>query len=316
MNKPKISIVFTSYNHKEYLHQALDSLLAQTFKEFELIIIDDCSTDGSKEILKEYSSKDSRVKLILNEKNSGSYVLSTNQGASYASADLIIFAQCDDWAEKNQLEKLYKAITENKTDVVFSSSRMVDEKGVVLGSDFEGREKLFQKRHNTDSIITKSEAKDYLLRACIIPNLSAALIRKSLFKEIGGLSSQFVVLADWDFWLKASLKTDIYFIRESLNNFRQHSTTIRSAVRMKKQINEIFIMLRNHQEVTLSSSISTCHRIVYLWLQWAAIDLRQWMICFPSIFFTGLSYSFYFPIALCLESVKAISRKLVKKIIS
>ena len=100
---PKISIVFTSFNHREFLKEALDALINQTFKDFELIIIDDNSSDGSQEILKKYTY-DKRVKLHLLEKNTGSYVYSSNIGASKAKSEYIIFAQCDDVAEKTQLE--------------------------------------------------------------------------------------------------------------------------------------------------------------------------------------------------------------------
>ena len=121
--EPKISVVFTSYNHKEYLRQALDAIICQTFNEFELIIVDDSSTDGSQDVLKEYAKKDSRIRLYLNEKNSGSYVNSTNYGVSLAVAPYIVLAQCDDFAFPNQLQELYDARLANKSyKVVFSSS--------------------------------------------------------------------------------------------------------------------------------------------------------------------------------------------------
>jgi glycosyltransferase involved in cell wall biosynthesis len=239
---PKISIIFTSYNHSEYLKKALDSILAQTFTDFELIIVDDCSTDGSQEILHYYES-DTRVKLFLLEKNTGSYVLSSNFGANKAVSDYILFAQCDDFAEPAQLEKLYIAMINNPSvGVVFSSSIMVDKNGIIIGNDFEHREKLFKQKCVSDKLITSKEMKRFLLSSCVIPNLSAALIKRSLFEKQGGLSPDYLVLADWDFWLKTALETNFYYIREPLNNFRQHDTTIRASVKIKRQIEEVFRM--------------------------------------------------------------------------
>ena len=101
------SIVMPTYNVEKYLGACLHSVLKQTFQDFELIIVDDCSTDGSQIILTEYAEKDPRIKLYLNVKNSGSYVNSTNYAASLATAPFVIFAQCDDFAERNQIEILY-----------------------------------------------------------------------------------------------------------------------------------------------------------------------------------------------------------------
>ena len=83
IDHPLVSIVFTSYNHKEYLRQALDSLLNQTYPNTEIIIIDDCSTDGSQEILREYEHIEN-INLHMQSQNSGSYVKASNLGASFA----------------------------------------------------------------------------------------------------------------------------------------------------------------------------------------------------------------------------------------
>ena len=242
MKKPLISVVFTSYNHKVYLRQALDSILAQTFSDFEVIVIDDCSTDGSQEILKEYAQKDSRIKLTLNRINSGSYVYSTNQGAAQATAPYLIFAQCDDWAEQSQYEKLYNAVTENDVKVAFCCSKMVDEAGHSLGFDIEARDSLFKKRYKNGGVISKEDAFKSLVISCMIPNLSAAIVDSRLYNKLKGFSSNYVVMSDWDFWIRAAATVNFYYIPEALNNFRQHSGTIRSVVKVSKQLEERFMI--------------------------------------------------------------------------
>lgn len=240
---PKISIVFTSYNHANFLRRALDSLLSQKFSDYELIIVDDCSTDGSQEILKEYSKRDNRIKLYLSDSNSGSYVISTNKGASYARGEYVIFAQCDDFAEPQQLERLIKVLEENPDiSVAFSSSRMIDEKDNILDLDYNNRSTKFKKLCSSDTKITSQRMQSFLSESCVIPNLSAALIRRNKFLELNGFSDRYKVLADWDFWLRMSIKENFYYIREPLNNFRQHNHTIRKTIKLKTQICELFNM--------------------------------------------------------------------------
>ena len=160
---PQISIIFTSYNHKEFLVEAVESLINQTFKNFDLIIIDDCSTDGSQEVLKKYTN-DLRVKLFLLEKNTGSYVHSSNLGASKAIADYIIFAQCDDFADATQLEKLYNAMINNpEVGVVYSSSLLIDRKGKYINCDYNVRERRFKKQCVKNTLITGLQMRKYFL---------------------------------------------------------------------------------------------------------------------------------------------------------
>lgn len=301
---PKVSIVFTSYNHREFLRQAVDSLLAQTFKDFELIIIDDCSTDGSQEILKSYN--DSRIRLVLKEENSGSYVTSTNYGASLATAPYVIFAQCDDWAEPTQIEKLISAIESHDVGVVFSCSKMVDENGHVLGEDFESRETKFKKTCGLDRVIPKEEMQRYFSFSCVIPNLSAALIKRDLFEKMKGLSSHYLVLADWDLWLRMSFVCDFYYIREPLNNFRQHAKTIRSSIKMQKQIEELFMMLFGQRRNFMNLSIIPTNAAA-IWFLSAHDGFGTWCKSFVDIVKLGFKYTKGFGWYMITGCLKAIS---------
>lgn len=309
---PKVSIVFTSYNHKKYLKQAVDSLLAQTFKEFELIIIDDCSTDGSQEILKSYT--DPRIRLYLNEENSGSYVISTNYGASFANAPYIVFAQCDDWAEPNQIEILLNAIETKQVGVAFSCSNLVDESGKKLKEDFDVREDLFKRSHSVDSVILKDNAFIFLMNSCIIPNLSAAIIRRDLFENLKGFSNKYTVLADWDFWLRASSVTDFYYVREPLNNFRQHSTTIRSSIKTKKQLSELFDMMFSIGMKKNISKWKVCNHLIPIWINWIGYGKKEWIDSFLSMIFKGINNTALFPIAMIVPFSGLIFSIIINKI--
>ena len=115
---PEISIIIPMYNVEKYLPQCLDSILAQTFQDYELIVIDDCSTDNSVKIVENYIPyfKD-KLKLIKMKKNSGA-ADSRNMGIRLSRGRYITFIDSDDIVTKNALEVLYRAAEETKADVV------------------------------------------------------------------------------------------------------------------------------------------------------------------------------------------------------
>ncbi len=286
-SNPLVSIVFTSYNHKEYLKQALNSLFEQTYRNLEIIIVDDCSTDGSQEILKEYAHY-TNLTLILSDVNSGSYVKASNYGASFATGEYILFAQCDDFSEIDQIEKLVQVFKQNPSvGVVFSKSNLIDELGIKFSDDFICRERKFKKKVEQYALINGDEMKQFLSFSCVIPNLSAALIKHHLFKEIKGLSDKFLVVADWEFWLKLSEKTDFYYISLPLNNFRQHATTIRSKIKIETQIYEVYAMFYNHialYQLTIQEQRKIKVGAGAVWFSYFLENKKLWIQSFPSVY--------------------------------
>ena len=287
LSQPLVSIVFTSYNHQEYLRQALNSLINQTYQNIEIIIIDDCSTDGSQEILKEYEHFEN-VNLKLQTQNSGSYVKASNLGASFAKGEYLLFAQCDDFAEPNQIELLIHEFLSNPTvGVVFSKSNLVDNNGIVFSNDFIGRERKFKKSIALNPILKGNQIQEFLFFSCIIPNLSAAIIKTELYKQIGGLSVKYLVVSDWEFWLDLSKKTNFLYIDKALNNFRQHETTIRSRIKMTTQILEIYSMFNRHDfKYKLSNKSKYKMRVGSgaIWFSYFLEDKKTWFFSFFNVY--------------------------------
>ena len=284
---PLISVVFTSYNHATYLRQAVESILNQTYKNFELIIVDDCSTDQSPSILLGYQ-QDPRVRLNLLEKNTGSYVKASNYGAKMAKGEFLLFAQCDDFAHPEQLERLLNAIEQkNEIGVVYSRSNMVDGKGTVFEDDFRGRERAFRKHCYMDTFIDGDLMRRFLSYSCVIPNLSAALIRRSLYEKVGGISERYLVAADWAFWLTISEYANFYYISKPLNNFRQHATTIRNTIKMQKQIMEVYELMYEHlQKFSLMKSdiLNIKIGMGQVWFSYIFSGASHWLKSFSAIY--------------------------------
>jgi glycosyltransferase involved in cell wall biosynthesis len=293
LNLPLVSIVFTSYNHQVFVRQAIDSLLSQTYQNFELIIVDDNSTDSSQDIIKEYQHV-KNIKLLLRESNSGSYVKASNYGAGYANGKYILFAQCDDFAEPTQLQKLVNAFEKNSDiGVSFCRSNLIDKDGIVFDNDYRIREKLFRTLCINDTIIHRQLMRHFLSRSCVIPNLSAALIERELYLSTGGLSEDYLVAADWAFWLDLSEKCNFSYIAEPLNNFRQHDTTIRNTVKIKRQILEIYTIFYKHiNKYKLSAKIGRTMRIgaATVWLSYLNHNIKAWVYSFPSLFKSTFKY--------------------------
>lgn len=115
MDAPKISIIVPIYNVEEYLRESLDSIKAQTFSNWECILVDDGSSDKSPIICDEYSKKDPRFKVV--HKSNGGVSSARNAGLASAHAELIGFVDPDDWIEPEMFETLYKLVTENDADI-------------------------------------------------------------------------------------------------------------------------------------------------------------------------------------------------------
>lgn len=243
-----VSVIVASYNHAEFLEQRMNSLIHQTYKDIEIIVIDDCSTDNSVEVLNKY--KDNRnVNVIINENNLG-WVGVSNLGISLAKGEYIIFANCDDYAEKNQIELLFSEFNKNKTAVMcFSKSFMIDKDDNVLGDDYTDRSKSFQSYCHIDVVIPNKKMVEFLMHSCVIPNLSGVLIKKEYFILVNGFSNEYKVVSDWDLFFRLSKHGETIYINQPLNYFRQHNETIRATTKDKRIYEEIFLLLYRQFEI-------------------------------------------------------------------
>lgn len=132
---PLVSVVMPAYNASRFLRQAVDSVLAQTYANLELIIVDDCSTDDTLQIMQDYAARDSRVRIIAGETNQG-VARVRNRGIQEARGAYIALLDSDDvWAE-TKLEKQLACVRETHADIVYCSFDLVDEQGVRLNKPF------------------------------------------------------------------------------------------------------------------------------------------------------------------------------------
>lgn len=157
-DKYKISVVVPVYNVEKYLHQCLDSILNQSLKDFELICVDDGSTDNSLNILKDYAARDYRIK-ILQQKNRYAGV-ARNEGIKIAQGECLLFLDSDDFFEETLLEKLYDSYAANQSDVVVCAIDLFDNKTATyreapwtLNTDLLPDKKTFSRNDIPDDIL-------------------------------------------------------------------------------------------------------------------------------------------------------------------
>jgi len=262
-----VSLVVASYNHAEFLVRRMDSLIDQTYQNIEILVIEDCSPDNSLEVLRKYESHP-KVRLIVREKNGG-WVTVSNQGIEESSGEFVLFANCDDDCDPHMVERLVNAMRMNPSaGIAFCRSLLVDERDHVLGDDYAIRERTFREQCVNDTLISGAQMGRFLLHSCVIPNLSAALIRKECFGAAGMLSAAYRVCSDWDLFFRIAAKYDVAYVAEPLNKFRQHGTTIRSVTKGRITYEEYFRLLLGQislLDLTFAERCRFRSRVMYLW---------------------------------------------------
>lgn len=225
MNK-LVSVIVPNYNHAQYLDIRLKSILAQTYTDFEIIILDDNSIDNSKEIIKRYEKNVHVSHIICNKTNSGSPFIQWNRGFQYAKGDLIWIAESDDCCEPTFLENVVAEFERNSNlSFAFSRSIKIDEngnKGNIL-------QPMFTSDIRTDG---KEFNKKYLIWGNKVWNASSVVFRKSNALTVNKLYMDFKGAGDWLFWIEMAEKGDVAVVSEPLNYYRIYSYNTTNQMRL------------------------------------------------------------------------------------
>ncbi len=191
---PLISVIIPVYNAEKYLRKCLDSVVSQTLTDIEVICVDDCSTDGSLRILREYEKNDPRVRVIHCEQNNRQAV-ARNIGMSVATGKYIGFVDNDDWIDSDRYEKLYKAVEEEKADIALAGSVDVYENGCV---------KLYNRHTESRKVLGGVTFLQKLVsRKILAGEVWNAIYSFKLIKE-AGLKFQSIRVEDFVFNLEAA----------------------------------------------------------------------------------------------------------------
>lgn len=216
---PKVSVIVPNFNHSAYLKQRIDSILNQTYQDFELIILDDCSTDDSREVINQYADCAKISNIVYNEQNSGSTFKQWKKGVSLALGEYIWIAESDDWCEVTLLETLMEGMEKDANCVISYCQSYC----VVNGNDIR-----FQSKHDklSEIVAGKNYIAEYLSVPVAIFNASMALWRREEFKFIPDELSSFKFCGDWYFWIQMSKHGSVHISGKVLNYFRKHENDV------------------------------------------------------------------------------------------
>jgi len=229
---PTVSVIVPNYNHARFLRQRIDTILAQTFQDFELILLDDCSTDESRTILREYTS-DKRVRLEFNEVNSGSPFKQWKKGLEMACGKYIWIAESDDYADKRLLGRLV-GILEEEPVVTFAYCRSwrVTQDGQQDGfADYYLADMDPQRWTGDFRADGREECRNYFVHANSVPNASSVVFRKTIYERVGGADEHLRACGDWKLCVLMAFEGRVAYLSEPLNYYREHEGTVRSNIR-------------------------------------------------------------------------------------
>lgn len=236
MAMPKVSVIVPNYNHATYLRRRLESIYRQTYKNIEVLLLDDCSTDQSREVLREYEEQYPDItKTLFNQKNSGGVFRQWSKGIKAATGDLVWIAESDDYCDDDFLEKLVRCFDDEAVMLAYARTEFVRADESVMPDEFwhhvrdlDCREKWKQSYVNS----AHQEVSEALGIINTIPNASGAVFRRPVDMALLGEETWLTmrVVGDWVFYLHQLRGGRIAYCNATTNYFRRHgsSTAARS----------------------------------------------------------------------------------------
>lgn len=226
--EPIVSVILPNYCHSKYLDQRIDSILGQTFQNFELIILDDCSPDdgASKTVIEKYRKNEHVSHIVYNEVNSGSTFKQWHKGFELAKGEYIWIAESDDFCDKGLLERLMsEASKHTNASLLYVNSHYVDSEGVIIErieKFITERQKLYDSRE-FDSV---TFIRKFMTIGCGVPNASACIFKKEALKDMPLDYMDFKAAGDRLFWIHVAEKGSVVFVTKPMNYFRQHENKV------------------------------------------------------------------------------------------
>jgi glycosyltransferase involved in cell wall biosynthesis len=208
-HQPAISIVLPTYNGSKYIRTSIESCLNQTFKDFELIIVNDCSTDDTPHLIEEYATKDNRIVVIHNAINK-KLPLSLNTGFDVARGKYHTWTSDDNYYAPTALETMFNILEKEKNiDLVYCDYFLINDAGEIKGT---------RKFNNVYDQFTNWEG----CGACF-------LYKKEIYKVNNGYNPSAFMIEDYDFFVRAFVKFNFYYLpKHDLYYYREHATSLTS----------------------------------------------------------------------------------------
>lgn len=251
--QPLISIVLPTYNGSKFIRTSIESCLAQTFKDFELIIVNDCSTDATPTIIEEYAARDKRVKLIHNTFNK-KLPLSLNTGFDAAKGKYHTWTSDDNYYATNALETLVQILNDNtNADFIYTDYTIINDTDEITGK-------------RTFGDINKNFTNFQGSSACF-------LYKAEIHKANNGFNPSAFLIEDYDFFVRAFLKFNVLYInRYDLYYYREHVSSL--TARYSDAVNDIAKIIIERQMADIEKKLPS-FQLALLYRKFAVFNAVQ-----------------------------------------
>lgn len=220
---PNVSVIIPNYNHAPYLRERIESVLHQEYQDFEVILLDDCSSDDSRSIIESYREHPRVSQVVLNTENTGNTFIQWENGVKLAQGKYIWIAESDDVAEPTFLSTLIPLLEADENRVVaFSHSRMIDSKGQPM-------QQTWHKQGSNGEVLIhdgKKFNRHQMITHCVIYNASMTVFRRSIFSHIPSDYQHFRYCGDWLFWTYVCEQGQVIEVCQQLNRLRRHGSEV------------------------------------------------------------------------------------------
>ena len=231
MVSPKVSIIIPTYNRTQLLERSINSLLKQTYKNFEVIVSLDGSPKETEEIAKNYQKIDPRIKYVYN-KRFGSTARPFNKALEIAQGELIALQGDDDeWLPKKLEKQVSLLMSDEKLAMVFC--------GVYrIGEDATIKKDIFSPPHTLQRLLNKN-----------YPITPTVLIKKNVLEKTGLFDESLKYSDDWDMWIRIAKNHSFDFVPEALCKYYVHNTSLSSSAKEIDMAKEFVKMIEKHHEI-------------------------------------------------------------------
>lgn len=237
---PKVSIITAAYNHVRFIRQTLESVQSQTYRDFEHIVVDDGSSDGTSDLLQSFGEKITYIR----QENRGAHV-AINAGIKASSGEYVAILDSDDAWLPHKLERQIQAFEQSPgAGLVYSQAHIIDSDGKLKEDEEAMGRPVSDFQH----------AFFELLHDNYIPALTA-VFRKDCIERVGYFNEKFRALSDWDLWLRIADQWPILFVPEPLALYRIHANNTWHTLVKNGQVNrERLLLLENAAALTPKDS--------------------------------------------------------------
>ena len=238
---PTVTVVVPNYNHAAFLRQRLDSIYSQTYRNFDVLLLDDCSTDDSRSILAHYQSlHPQKTRLIVSEKNSGAPFPQWQKGIAHATGELIWIAESDDYCALDFLEKLVVCFRDEAVQLAYARTIFVNVTGRPAEFNFQAHVEILSATKWAHSYVATAhnEVNQALGIKNSIPNVSGVVFRQSPFHDFLQDENwwRMQICGDWSFYLHVIRGGKLAYRHDTVNYYRFHPASTSSVARHRQYV--------------------------------------------------------------------------------